>query len=130
MNLSRLYLLIVGAGFFGLGTAYLLAPAELARLTDLTLFTPLSVVEVQGFYGGQMLGVGVALLLALRKPWLVVPGLILIAATLGGTALGRLYGMVTGGDWPGLMLGLFALEIVSAAVALYLLGRTRSTPAS
>lgn len=130
MNLTRLYLLIVGAGFAALGAAYLLAPAELARQTGFVLFTPLSVVEVQGFYGGQMLGIGAALLLALRKPWLVVPGLVLIAATLGGTALGRLYGMATGGDWPTLMLGLFALEMVSAVVALYLLGRARSTPES
>lgn len=130
MNLTRLFLLIVGAGFAALGAAYLLAPAELARQTGFMLFTPLSVVEVQGFYGGQMIGVGVALLLALRKPWLVVPGLVLVAATLGGTALGRLYGMATGGDWPTLMVGLFALEITSAAAALYLLRRERSATAS
>ncbi|MFZ5755402.1 MAG: DUF4345 domain-containing protein [Pseudomonadota bacterium] len=125
MNITRLYLLVAGLAFAGLGIFYLGAPIDMARLTDFMLFSHTGIVEVQGFYGGQMLGIGVALLLAVRRSWLVLPGLVLVAATLGGTALGRLYGMVTGGEWPVLMIGLFALEIASAALAVYLIQRER-----
>lgn len=123
-----LFLWLIGAGYVALGLAYLVAPVQLAATTGMALPAVGAVIDVQAFYGGQMLGVGVAALLALRQSWLQMPVLVMIAATLGGTAFGRAAGMVSAGEAPLLMVGLFVLEAVVTATALALLSRTRATP--
>jgi len=121
--MTRFFLLLVGLSFLLLGLAYLAAPVDLALLVGMSLTSVSAVIDVQGFYGGQMTGVGLVILLALRMPWLVVPALVMIAATLGGTAAGRAFGLLTGGECPPVMAGLLALEAGTAIVAVFLLRR-------
>lgn len=123
------FLWLIGAGYVALGLAYLVAPEQLAATTGMMLPAVSAVIDVQAFYGGQMLGIGVAALLALRQSWLQVPVLVMIAATLGGTAFGRAAGMVAAGEAPLLMVGLFVLEAVVTATALVLLSRARVSAA-
>lgn len=123
MTLTRLYLLAVGVFSILAGAAYLIAPTEMARLMGMELPTLEAVIDVRGFYGGQLVGMGAVFLLGIRVKALVVPGLVLAAASLGGTALGRVYGVIVAGSCPLLIAGLIVLEAGSAIVAALLLRR-------
>jgi len=123
MTLLRTYLLAVGGFGVLAGLGYLLRPVELAALAELGLPTPTAVLEVQGFYGGQLLAVGAAILLGLLDRRFVVPALFLAAVPVGGTAAGRLFGTIVGGGCPPVIAGLFALEAVTATVGGVLLKR-------
>jgi hypothetical protein len=124
MTLVQLFLLATGGISLAVGAANLLWPADVAKLVDLSLTSPLAVIEVQGFYGGQLVGIGIAILLGVWNRRFVAPALVLLAATLGGTALGRLYGVVTGGSCPPIMAGLMVVEAGAAIVAGIFLGRS------
>ena len=65
MTLVRTYLLAIGTFSVVIGLAYMFRPVEMATLADLALSSPTAVIEVQGFYGGQLVGLGVAILLGL-----------------------------------------------------------------
>src|SRR5262245_26764153 len=121
MTFLRWFLLAVGMFSVVAGLAYLIHPVEMAALANLELPSPLAVIEVQGFYGGQLLGLGVATLLGFWSPRFVAPALVLTAASLGGTAAGRLYGVLAGGTCPAPIAALFVLEAATASVAAFLL---------
>lgn len=123
MTLLKLFLISAGAFCVCAGLSYLIAPLDAAALTGMQLPTVDAVMDVQGFYGGQMLAIGLATLLALRLTWLVLPVLVMHATTLGGTAFGRVYGFIASGELSPLMGALLALEIVTALFALFLLRR-------
>jgi hypothetical protein len=95
----------------------------MAALADLTLSSRTAVIEVQGFYGGQLVGMGAGMLLALFNPRFVVPALLLVVAPLLGTAAGRLYGVVAGGACPPVIAGLLVLEAATAGVGAVLMKR-------
>jgi hypothetical protein len=99
----------------------------MSSLADLVPATPLGVVEVRGFYGGQLVGLGVFVLLGVRRPAFAVPALFLVAASLGGTGLGRVVGIAASGETPPILLGALAIELGAAACALVLWKRERST---
>jgi hypothetical protein len=122
---TRIFLLVTGLSSVGIGVAYLVAPTALAALTDLHAQSPLAVVEVRGFYGGQLVGLGVLILLGASRSAFVAPALLLIAASLGGTAFGRVVGLVVSGTLPPIMLGLLGAELLATAAALILWSRGR-----
>ena len=115
----------MAAGGFSIvaGFAYMIQPVEMAALAGLALSTPAAVIEVQGFYGGQLVGLGAATLLGVWKPRFVIPALVLLAASLGGTALGRIYGIAASGSCTPLIAGFLLLEAATAIVAVILLKR-------
>lgn len=125
MSPTRIFLLVTGLSSVGIGVAYLVAPTALAALTDLHAQSPLAVVEVRGFYGGQLVGLGVLILLGASRSAFVAPALLLIAASLGGTAFGRVVGLVVSGTLPPIMLGLLGAELLATAAALILWSRGR-----
>ena len=116
MTVVRLYLLAVGACSLALGLAYVIRPIEMAALTEFTLSSPMAVIEIRAFYGGQLMGLGVAILLGLRDRRFVLPGLLLAAVPLAGVAAGRLYGVIDAGTFPPVALGFFVLELATAAI--------------
>lgn len=126
MTLVRAYLLAAGASSVVAGVAFLLRPVEMAALVGLTLSPPTGVIEVQGFYGGQMVGLGAAILLGVWRPRFVLPALMLLVASLGGTAVGRLYGIAVNGSCPPLIAGLLSLEAATAIAAVVLLRHARA----
>jgi hypothetical protein len=127
VSLTRTFLLATGVLLVGFGLAYLVTPVAMSSLADLVPATPLAVIEVRGFYGGQLVGLGAFVLLGARWPAFAVPALLVVAASLGGTALGRVVGIVAAGETPPIVLGALALELGGAACALFLWKRERST---
>ena len=107
-----------------IGIAYLVAPVPLAAFGELALPTPLAVIEVRGFYGGQLVGLGAFMLLGVWHSAFTRPALVLVAAALGGTALGRVVGVLAAGSLPIPIVILFAVETGCAIAALLLFKRT------
>jgi len=123
MTLLQTFLMAAGGVSVVAGFAYMIQPVEMAALAGLRLPTPAAVIEVQGFYGGQLVGLGAATLLGVWKPRFVTPALVLLAASLGGTASGRIYGIVASGSCTPLIAGFLLLETATATVAVILLRR-------
>lgn len=130
MSLTRLFLLATGLLSIGFGVAYLVAPVPMSALTGLDASTPLSAIEVRGFYGGQLVGLGAFILLGVGSARFVGPALLLVAASLGGTALGRIAGVLAAGSLPPIIVGALALEIAATLAALLLWQRERRLEAA
>jgi hypothetical protein len=129
VSIARGYLLVIGLLLVAFGLAYLIAPAPMAALAGLELPSPLAFIEVRGFYGGQLVGLGGFVLLGVSKPPFVVPGLLLTAFSLGGTAFGRIAGVLAAGSLPPMILAALVLEITGSGVAVLLLIRERGVGA-
>ncbi len=121
MSIVRGYLLAIGLLLVAFGVAYLIAPVPMAALAGLDLPTPLALIEVRGFYGGQLVGLGGFILLGVSRPRFVVPGLLLTALSLGGTAFGRIVGILATGSLPPMIVVALILEIAGSAVAVFLM---------
>ena len=125
LSRAKIFLLLVGVSFLGFGIAYLVAPMVMAGVTGLETHANLGVIEVRGFYGGQMTALGVLTIYLAGTSERLRYGLYVVAASLGGTGLGRLVGFLVARDFPQLMVVLFAVEIATTAAALWL---ARSLP--
>ena len=130
MSIVRGYLLAIGLLLVAFGVAYLIAPVPMAALAGLDLPTSLALIEVRGFYGGQLVGLGGFILLGVSKPRFVVPGLLLTALSLGGTAFGRIVGILAAGSLPPMIIAALILEIAGSGVAVLLLNREHKVGAA
>jgi hypothetical protein len=129
VSLERVFLLATGLLFVAFGVAYLVAPVPMAALADLGVASPLAVIEMRGFYGGQLVGLGALVLLGARRSAFVAPALLLLLASLGGTALGRLVGVLASGSLPAIIAVALAMELAGALGALALWRRRRGLAA-
>src|SRR5262245_34650098 len=120
MSLTRLFLLATGLLYVAFGIAYLVDPASMAAVADLGVASPLARIEIRGFYGGQLVGLGGFVLLGLWRGAFVTPALLLVIASLGGTAIGRILGILASGSLPGPILGVLLVEASGALAAALL----------
>ena len=58
MKLAPLSLCVMAATFLGLGLMSLTAPKILTQLVEISMPTPIAVMEVRGVYGGLFFGIG------------------------------------------------------------------------
>jgi hypothetical protein len=118
MKLARLSLYMMAFVFLDLGVMSLVAPTYLTPLVEISMPTPIAVMEIRGVYGGLFFGIGFfCLLFARRDAWLR-PGLVAQTGVMGGFVLGRTVGIVLGGA-PNLFIAvLLAGEVFMVAVAL------------
>lgn len=121
MSLARLYLLACGIFSVVAGLGYVVRPVEMAALAELELESSTAIIEIQGFYGGQMVGMGLAMLLGVVERRFLLPALVLTTASLGGTAAGRLCGIVMEGSLPTAIAVLLVLEAATAIVGAMLI---------
>jgi hypothetical protein len=129
MKLARLSLSVMAMTFLGLGLMSLTAPKILTQLVEITMPTPVAVMEIRGVYGGLFLGVGAFFLLfAMRDAWLR-PGLVAQAGVMGGFVLGRTVGIVLDGAPSPFIAALLAGEVLMVIVALAAWRRLNLPPA-
>ena len=118
MNLARLSLGVMAVTFLGLGTMSLIAPQELTRLVEISMPTPVAMMEVRGVYGGLFFGIGAFFLVFARHgPWLR-PGLVAQVGVMGGFVLGRAVGVLVDGAPSRFITALFAGEVFMVVVAI------------
>ena len=125
-RLANASILLTGIAYGGFGLLLLLRPETLGAV-GVAITRPAAAVELRGFYGGLELGVAAFFFLALRRPAWHAPALTLQAASLGGAAAGRAFGLVVGGGAEPLILMLLVAETVAAAVGVTALAGLRRT---
>ena len=130
MSSERAYLWIAGVSFVAFGIAYLVAPVRMAALTELSVPTATAVIDIQGYFGGQLLGIGALVVLGAMRSRYAVAALLVIAASLGGTGLGRLVGLAAADGAPPLMVAVMSIELIFAGLALLLARRAADAPAA
>lgn len=127
MKFARLSLYVMAVTFLGLGAMSLVAPTNLTSLVELSMPTPIAIMEVRGVYGGLFFGIGsFFLVFAQRDAW-ARPGLVAQIGVMGGFVLGRTIGIVLGGAPNLFMSALFAGEVFMVVVALVALRRLKGS---
>jgi hypothetical protein len=122
-------LAFTAAAFIGFGCAFTFWPEAMARVVDIGLPTATARVDLAATYGGFELGFGIFLLLCLRRPTWLEPGLYAGALALTGFAIVRVGTLLITGlpVRPAIYLAL-TLEIGGVVLnlwALSVLGRSR-----
>jgi hypothetical protein len=118
MKLARLSLYIMAVVFLGLGAMSLVAPTNLTPLVEISMPTPIAVMEVRCVYGGLFFGIGFFFLLFARCDAWLRPGLVAQTGVMGGFVLGRTVGIVVGGAPNLFIAALLAGEVFMVTVAL------------
>jgi hypothetical protein len=118
MKLARLSLCVMALVFLGLGTMSLVAPNNLTPLVEISMPTPIAVMEIRGVYGGLFFGIGFFTLLFARCDVWLRPGLVAQTGVMGGFVLGRTVGIVLGGAPNLFIAALLAGEVFMVVVAL------------
>jgi hypothetical protein len=126
MQLARLSLGLTAAAFGGFGMWLLFRPDALSTV-GVELPTPAARAEIRAFYGGLELGMAVFFATAATRPAWFRPALVLQSASLGGSALGRVFSMRTDPGEAPVIRVLAALEAAVAVAGLAALADVRST---
>jgi hypothetical protein len=108
--------------FGGFGVAFLVWPT-LISWADVELTSSAARTEIRAFYGGLEIGMAVFFLLAALRPAWFRAGLILQALSLGGIALGRVFGLLVDRDLEPLLVMLITAETIGALIGLVALWR-------
>lgn len=123
MSLGRISLSLSALIFGTFGLAFLSSPTTMAGRVDITLPTPTAIIDFQAIYGG--LEVGLAVFFAyctVVNRWLH-PALLVQALSLGGSALGRLVGVLQAGSAQPLIYWLLLAELSGTALGVFTLKR-------
>ncbi|GLX16042.1 DUF4345 domain-containing protein [Pseudomonas straminea] len=127
MPVARLFLVVQLLLLTGFGGAYFLWPQEMGAVSGMLLMESSAVTDVRAQYGALPVGLAVFLALALWRPELTRPALILLLVLYASLALGRIAGLwLDGGAQQTFNLWAILFEVVSAGLAGWALQRWRA----
>jgi hypothetical protein len=124
-NPEKAVLLALAAGFVAFGVAFLLAPAKVAAVADLTTHGKNGLIELRAFYGGIELGLGLFFGVSALRPAWHVPALWAAFLTLGGVVGARIYGISVEGSAGAMIYVFLAVEIAGLCLAVFGLAKTQ-----
>lgn len=127
MPVASLFLVVQLLLLAGFGGAYFLWPQEMGAVSGMLLMESSAVTDVRAQYGALPLGLAVFLALALWRPELTRPALVLLLVLYASLALGRIAGLwLDGGAQQTFNLWAILFEVVSAGLAGWALQRPRA----
>lgn len=127
MPVARLFLAVQLLLLAGFGGAYFLWPQEMGAVSGMLLMESSAVTDVRAQYGALSVGLAVFLALALWRPELTRPALLLLLVLYASLALGRIAGLwLDGGAQQTFNLWAILFEVVSAGLAGWALQRWRA----
>ncbi|MBD9399405.1 DUF4345 domain-containing protein [Pseudomonas sp. PDM11] len=127
MPVARLFLVVQLLLLAGFGGAYFLWPQEMGAVSGMLLMESSAVTDVRAQYGALPLGLAVFLALALWRPELTRPALVLLLVLYASLALGRIAGLwLDGGAQQTFNLWAILFEVVSAGLAGWILRNERA----
>ena len=103
--------------YVGIGLAFIFAPESLLPRVNIAASSGTALADIRAVYGGLDLGVGVLLAYCLMRNE-IRTGLLACVFTLGGLALGRVYGILLDTEQDSITYGLLAAELIGAATAV------------
>ena len=124
MFFDRIVLVVSGVFVAFAGIACLIAPESLTQPAGLSA-TPSGLTEIRAFYGGLQFGLGCFLIWCSRQPSLILPGLLLVAFSVGAIGLARVTGMVIDQAPTAYHVANLALEITTVTVVTVAVARQR-----
>lgn len=124
-RIGQIALVLYGLGLLGFGILFLLSPEQLTSQVGTEMPTATSMMDIRAVYGGLFAGVGAFWVYSARTPALQRPGLVSLAFAMVGLVIGRTVGL-TDGSPNALIIGLFAVEVIGAAVAIAALRAQRA----
>ena len=120
-KVGRYSLYFFALGFLGFGLLFLVAPTTLTTLAEISLPTPIALMEIRGVYGGFFIGAGLFLLIcAWRESWLRA-GMTAQATILGGLVVGRILGLLIDGAANPFIYLLLLSEIIGLIMSIAVL---------
>lgn len=123
MSLTRIFLFINAIGWAAFGLYSFFNPQILVDLMGADKMSPDGLFELRSIYGGTSLGAAALFLAGVLKEHMQRPALYFVIAYMGGYAVARAGATVMTGLPSGTLLGFWAIEIVGALIATYLLRR-------
>ncbi len=125
LSTSQKLLLGVAVAYLLVGTIFLLVPVRMGHWFGLLQLMPEGVTDIRAFYGGMTIGLGLLLYKLADNPLTIIPGLWLIIAFAGGSAAGRVFGMLADGSFGLLHCSLLIGEIACVYFALTAIKREK-----
>lgn len=115
-------------GFAGFGIALLIFPGLLG-VVGIKELSRSGEVEIRAVYGGLQIGLGLFFLLAFNRPRWARAGLVVQICSVGGLAIGRIFGLLVAG-WAAkpfiyLILAVELILVILGANALIELNKTK-----
>ena len=121
----RLFLALSALVWVPYGLFCFFRPEYLSEAAGVASASPTGTLELRAMYGGLQAAFGVLAGLAVFRPPLRRPALVTLAFATGGLFIARLGGIGIGTEMSGYTAGALAFELVSTAIAIWLL---RSDP--
>lgn len=120
-KISKIILVSGALIYFAFGFGFLIYPDIITTMDGIVLPDRPAANHIRAVYGGMEIGLGMLLMYFCLAKDGVRNGLIVLAFSIGATALGRLYGIVfdRGGDMTNVLS--FAAEFAFALIALVLI---------
>lgn len=122
--IASIYLGYVVLMLMGFGIAFLLAPARMAGLVDIRTPTSSALSDVRAVYGGLETGLGLVVAWCMLDPGRVRLGLGMAGVLFACVAAGRAFGMLRDRPVSALTIKVFAVELGTAIVGVWLWSRT------
>ena len=124
---TTVYLVIVAIGFLATSYFGLLQPQQLTDYSGIELGSSPAFNETRGLYGGVHAMLGLLLLVCAFNFIMQRFGLLLCVAILSGYVFGRMFSFSVDGAANTALHVAFAVELVGALIALFLLSRVKTT---
>jgi len=124
MSLHRIVLALNGIFCLLAGVACIVAPTSLAEQAGLSL-TPSALTEIRAFHGGLLVGLGCFQIWCIRQPAWTFAGLLMVALSVGGAGIARVFGMLVDREPTAYHLLNLAIEITTVAVVIFAVSRQR-----
>lgn len=121
MNLAKATLLSAAMGMGMIGVGYSVSPQFMFGLYGIQLESINELNMVRAAYGGLFIGFAALFALGFVRSSITQPALLALLTFMAGFAMGRMASIIMDGLPDILIMGLFALEVVYAALAIYLL---------
>ncbi len=117
---ERIFLILVGTIFVGLGIYSLVLPVDAVSIFEITLMEVSALNEIRANYGGMHLLFGLFFLYGSLGNRFRVAALLVVAVFAGGLVLGRLASLVLDGSPNGAIWALLVIESVGCVIAAML----------
>ncbi len=125
---ARIFLAFSALLWLPYGLFCFFQPSYLAEVAGVAAISPTGPIELRAMYGGLEAALGALSAVAVFRPQLLRPALVALAFLCSGLFLARLLGAGLGQEVSSYTALGLAFELISAALASWLLAREGSSP--